>query len=124
MSEYSPSIQQKRFIVDKDITDTAIDGIYESLTSAIKAANKFSQEQKFRKPEKQQRIKIKIASNLYEESTIHLTIPDLVVEPKEKGGEVTLQQELAPVIVVDVGEGNSVTIKNTKLLMKSDYASG
>jgi hypothetical protein len=42
MSEYNPSQQQKRFIVDKDITDTAIDGIYESLTSALKAANKFS----------------------------------------------------------------------------------
>ena len=47
-----------------------------------------------------------------------------MLEPKEKGGEVTLQQELGPIIIVDVGEGNAVTIKNTKLLMKSDYVSG
>jgi hypothetical protein len=48
-----------------------------------------------------------------------LKIPDIVIEPKEKGGEVTLAANMAPCIIVDVGIGNAVTIKNTKLLMKS-----
>ena len=39
------------------------------------------------------KIKIKIASNLYEES-LYINVPGLVLEPKEKGGEVTLQRDL------------------------------
>ena len=34
-------------------------------------------------------IKIKVASNLYEED-LYINVPGLVLEPKEKGGEVTL----------------------------------
>ena len=59
--------------------------------------------------------KIKIASNLYEED-LYINVPNLIIEPKEKGGEVTLQQETKPCIIIDVGEGNTVMIKNTKML--------
>ena len=34
-------------------------------------------------------IKIKVASHLYEEHLL-ISVPGLVLEPKEKGGEVTL----------------------------------
>lgn len=71
-----------------------------------------------------QRIKIKIASNLYEEGTLNITVPGLVFEPKEKGGEVTLQQEMAPCMIIDVGERNTVTIKNTRFIMKSEFIIG
>lgn len=86
------------------------------------AANKYYQDMvKAGGPEQaaKQKIKIKVASNLYEEQTLKITIPGIVIEPKEKGGEVTLLQELAPCIIVDVGAGNTVTIKNTRLLMKA-----
>lgn len=63
------------------------------------------------------RTVIKIASNLYEES-LYINVPGIVLEPKERGGEVTLQQSIKPCIIVDVGEGNSVTIKNTRMLLK------
>ena len=65
-------------------------------------------------------IKIKIASNLYDlnEEPLVIKVPNLVLEPKEKGGEVTLQQDGVPCIVVDVGAGNQVTINNTRMLLK------
>ena len=62
-------------------------------------------------------IKIKVASNLYEED-LYINVPGLVLEPKEKGGEVTLQQDTKPCIRIDVGEGNTVTINNTRMLLK------
>jgi hypothetical protein len=49
-----------------------------------------------------------------------INVPGLEIEPKEKGGEVTIQCNLKPCIVVDVGEGNSVTIKNTKMILKGN----
>lgn len=47
-----------------------------------------------------------------------IKVPNLVLEPKEKGGEVTLQQDGVPCIVVDVGKDNHVTINNTRMLLK------
>lgn len=74
-----------RFIVDRDIVDTGNEGsgIYLSINDALKAARLR------RLSKKDERLKIKITSNLYEES-LCLDIPDIVIEPKEKGGEVTI----------------------------------
>lgn len=98
--------------MDRDITDSVLDGIYLTIQDAIESA--YSQQQ----AGKGGTIKIKIASNLYEES-LTIKVPNLIIEPKEKGGEVTLQQTHKPCIIVDVGEGNTCMIKNTKLLFVS-----
>lgn len=45
-------------------------------------------------------------------------MPGIVLEPKEKGGEVTLQPDKQVCIIVDVGFGNTVTINNTRMLLK------
>jgi hypothetical protein len=45
-------------------------------------------------------------------------MPGIVLEPKEKGGEVTLQPDKQVCIIVDVGQGNTVTINNTRMLLK------
>ena len=42
----------------------------------------------------------------------------MVLEPKEKDGEVTLQQKENPCIVVDVGKGNICTINNLRMILK------
>lgn len=41
-----------------------------------------------------------------------------MLEPKEKGGEVTFQQSENPCIVIDVGEGNSCTINNIRMILR------
>lgn len=41
-----------------------------------------------------------------------------MLEPKEKGGEVTLQQDIRPCIIVDVEMGKTVTINNTRMLLR------
>ena len=112
--------QQRRFIVDKDVTDGAIEDISENLTSALFAAGKFYEKTVATSTE-QPNIKIKVASNLYEESTLTITTPGLVIEPKEKGGEVTLVQEMEPCIVVDIGQGNTLSLKNVRFIMRADY---
>jgi hypothetical protein len=74
--------------VDRDITDNAIDGIFVTIQDAVNsAARAYNQLQKRNVTD--QRLKIKVASNLYEES-LEINVPGLVLEPKEKGGEVTL----------------------------------
>jgi hypothetical protein len=45
-------------------------------------------------------------------------MPGIILEPKEKGGEVTLQPDKLQCIIVDVGVGNNVTINNTRMLLK------
>ena len=45
-------------------------------------------------------------------------MPGIVLEPKEKGGEVTLQPDKSVCIIIDVGFGNTVTINNTRVLLK------
>ena len=58
---------------------------------------------------------------MYEEA-LYINVPGIILEPKEKGGEVTLQQKHQPCIVVDVGVGNTVTILNTRMLLKGTDA--
>ena len=104
--------REMRFIVDRDIVDTGNEGsgIFLSINDALKAARLR------RLSKKDERLKIKITSNLYEES-LCLDIPGIVIEPKEKGGEVTILTRGKPCIIVDVGEGNHVTIKQTRMLL-------
>lgn len=49
-------------------------------------------------------------------------MPGIILEPKEKGGEVTLQPDKLQCIIVDVGVGNNVTINNTRMLLKGSDA--
>ena len=113
---------EQRYIVDRDITDNAIEGIFITIQDAIDAAYNSYQAHLKNQPNAQlQKIKIKIASNLYEEQ-LYINVPGLVLEPKEKGGEVTLQRDHQACIIIDVGQGNSVTINNTRMLLKGSDA--
>ena len=88
MNKSTKKQQEQRFIVDRDITDNAIEGIFLTIQDAIDAArNSWEQNQG---DGIEHKIKIKIASNLYEE-TLYINVPGLILEQKEKGGEVTLQ---------------------------------
>lgn len=60
---------------------------------------------------------IRITSNLYDEQ-LTITQPDLVLMPKERGGEVTIKQKENRCICIDVGKGNKCTIKNLRMLLK------
>ena len=60
-------------------------------------------------------ITVKVSSSVYEEN-LYINIP-LILEPKEKGGEVTVQSSNGKCLLVDVGFGNTVSIKNTKLII-------
>ena len=62
-------------------------------------------------------IMIKIISNLYKESLL-VTLPNIELRPKEKGGEVILQQEDKPCIVVDIGPTNVCTITNLGMILR------
>lgn len=97
--------------MDKDIGDKSIDHIYKSIQLAINDA--------------QENTPIKITSNLYDEPLVIRYFcfncdrkPGLILEPKEKGGEVTLQQTTKPCIKIDVGEKNTCTIRNIRMLFK------
>eukprot|EP00356_Strombidium_inclinatum_P007892 CAMPEP_0170480260 /NCGR_PEP_ID=MMETSP0208-20121228/1170_1 /TAXON_ID=197538 /ORGANISM="Strombidium inclinatum, Strain S3" /LENGTH=144 /DNA_ID=CAMNT_0010752779 /DNA_START=83 /DNA_END=517 /DNA_ORIENTATION=+ len=116
MSKFNKSeITEQRFIVDRDITDNAIEGIFVTIQDAIDdAAKVFENNRIMGNPIS---LKIKIASNLYEEN-LRINVPGVILEPKEKGGEVTLQQDQQPCIVVDVPSGSSVTINNTRMLLR------
>lgn len=110
--------KEYRFIVDRDITDNAIQGIFLTIQDAIDHAHqKIIMKNQFKK----HNIKVKIASNMYEEA-LYINVPGIILEPKEKGGEVTLQQKHQPCIIVDVGVGNTVTILNTRMLLKGTDA--
>lgn len=66
---------------------------------------------------------IKITSNLYEEETITITKPGFVIQPKEKGGEVTIQQRTEPCFIIDIGKDkygndNTCEIENLRMLLK------
>ena len=91
-----------KVIVDKDMLGTKMPGVYTSISDAIAASEPSV---------------IKITSNLYEEQLI-IRKPGLILEPKEKEGEVTLQQKENPCIVVDVGKGNTCTINNLRMILK------
>jgi len=51
-------------------------------------------------------------------SHLFLSKPGLTIEPKEKGGEVTLQQNEKPCIRIRIPEGGTVTINNIRMLLK------
>ena len=60
---------------------------------------------------------IKITSNLYEEK-IEITKPGIEIRPKEKGGEVTIQQKTDPCFVIDIGKDNVCSLYNLRMLLK------
>ena len=60
---------------------------------------------------------IKVTSNLYEEK-IEITKPGIEIRPKEKGGEVTIQQKTDPCFVIDIGKDNVCSIHNLRMLLK------
>ena len=79
-------------IVDKDITEAkGLDKVYTDISSAINAARNIQNEALSTglTVEDLPELKIKIASDLYEEN-LYIDVPGLILEPKEKGGEVTL----------------------------------
>ena len=46
--------------------------------------------------------KIQIASNIYDEGMV-IEVPELTLEPKDLGGEVTIQQHISPCLIIDIG---------------------
>lgn len=102
---------EKRFIVDRNIVDTIKDATFITIESALEAARRI------KLSHNKMKLKVKVTSNLYEESLL-LDVPNLVLEPKEKGGEVTIQGEGKPCITVDVGDGNHVIVNNIRMLLK------
>lgn len=54
---------------------------------------------------------------MYEEK-IEITKPGIEICPKEKGGEVTIQQKTDPCFVIDIGKDNVCTITNLRMLLK------
>lgn len=92
-----------KLIVDKDIGKTRLNGIHESIVEALNKAENGTI--------------IKLTSDLYEEQLV-ITKPNITFEPKEKGGEVIFQQAENPCLVIDVGEGNSCTFNNIRMLLK------
>ena len=80
-------------IVDKDITEAkGLENVYADISSAINAARNMRREAMAAgsAADALPELKIKIASDLYEEN-LYIDVPGLILEPKEKGGEVTLQ---------------------------------
>ena len=60
---------------------------------------------------------IKVTSNLYEEN-VEITKPGIEIRPKEKAGEVTIQQKTDPCFVIDIGKDNVCTITKLRMLLK------
>jgi hypothetical protein len=93
--------QEKNIYVD---TDAKLgDDVFHTIESAIEAA--------------QPGNKIEIASNIYEEELV-ITQPELILEPKDLNGEVTLEQSIRPCIIIDVGHENTCTVNNLRMLLK------
>jgi len=44
--------------------------------------------------------------------------PGFEIRPKEKGGEVTIQQKTDPCFIIDIGEGNVCSLHNLRMLLK------
>ena len=47
-----------------------------------------------------------------------LTKPGIEIRPKEKAGEVTIQQKTDPCFVIDIGKDNVCTITKLRMLLK------
>ena len=120
-----PNVQQHTYadrslIVDKDITEAkGLENVYADISSAINAARSMHREAMAAgsAADTLPELKIKIASDLYEVN-LYIDVPGLILEPKEKGGEVTLQQDGRACVIIDVGAGNCVTITNTRMLFE------
>lgn len=97
-----------RVIVDKDASTTKIDNFNENIQNTVTAAIN-SVEDGY--------ATIKVTSNLYEEK-IEITKPGIEIRPKEKGGEVTIQQKTDPCFVIDIGKDNVCSIYNLRMLLK------
>lgn len=61
--------------------------------------------------------KIQIASNIYDEGMV-IEVPELTLEPKDLGGEVTIQQHISPCLIIDIGTDNVCTVNNIRMLLK------
>ena len=79
--------------------------IYQSVTDAVNSV------------EDGQPSTIKITSNLYDEKIV-ITKPGMEIRPKEKGGEVTIQQKTDPCFIIDIGKDNVCTLYNLRMLLK------
>lgn len=108
--------------MDKDIGKAKVEGIYSSIQQAINEATPGTI--------------IRLSPGLYEESLLiryeHISsptpskyeliflcrTPGLMLEPKERGGEVTLQQYTKHCIHVDLPQGEAVTINHIRMLLK------
>lgn len=126
---------EARFVVDKDITDDPVDGIYDSIDGALKGVKRREVEYReflvegggqmalklYEKESSDLRKEkvIKISSNLYQEQ-IRITTKDICLQPKERGGEVTIVASHDPAVIVDVGKGNVVKIKNLNFIMRDE----
>ena len=68
----------------------SIEGVYMTIQIALNAANASHQNNIDQGIDAI--IKLKIASNLYDLNgdPLYISIPNIIIEPKEKGGEVTL----------------------------------
>ena len=93
----------KTFIVDRDIGSNKVEGIYKTIQAAINDATPGST--------------IKISPGLYDESILIKT-SGLILEPKERGGEVTIQQFVKPCIFVDITQGDTFTVNHIRMLLK------
>jgi hypothetical protein len=100
--------------VDKDIGNNRVEGIYKTIQSAINEAPPGAV--------------IKISPGIYDE---HLEIryvqsssftiyrkPGLTLEPKERGGEVTLQQYTRSCVIVELQPGETCSINNLRMIFK------
>ena len=94
-------------IVDKDYNEKN-DNFHENIQKSVENAIKSVEDGN---------ALIKITSNLYEEK-IEITQPNIEIRPKEKGGEVTIQQKTDPCFIIDIGEGNTCTLHNLRMLLK------
>jgi len=100
--------KQTKVIVDKDALTAKIDNFNDNIQTTVTAAINSVEEG---------HASIKITSNLYEEK-IEILKPGIEIRPKEKGGEVTIQQTTEPCFVIDIGAGNTCEIHNIRMLLK------
>ena len=85
---------ETRLIVDKETTNNRIENIYLDPQEALWAAEKAYEKHRAQNPEERLLIKIKITSDRYIcQGPFEVKVPNIVIEPKEKGGEVTIEQQ-------------------------------
>lgn len=99
---------EQRFIVDREVSIVAIEGVYQNPQQALYAATSSYRAHLAKNLEQPKRL-IKITSDLYtlKGESLLVTVPDLTIEPKEKGGEATIEQSSLsqPTLIVDLEAG-------------------